>query len=124
MESFESYIGQSFDGKYTVINVIGAGEYSVVFGAYDTVNDRTVALKILRPEYNEDVVVSERFATEVNILSLLSHPNIVQIYDTRLDAPIRYFTMEYIEGITLKKHILSRGSLNTEEILFFSRQIL
>ncbi len=124
MESFESYIGQSFDGKYTVINVIGAGEYSVVFGAYDTVNDRTVALKILRPEYNEDVVVSERFATEVNILSLLSHPNIVQIYDTRLDAPIRYFTMEYIEGITLKKHILSRGSLDTDEILFFSRQIL
>ena len=124
MESFDSYIGQSFDGKYTVINVIGAGEYSVVFGAYDTVDDRTVALKILRPEYNEDPVVSERFATEINILSLLSHPNIVQIYDTHLDAPIRYFTMEYIEGITLKKHILSRGSLNTEEILFFSRQIL
>lgn len=124
MESFESYIGQSFDGKYTVINVIGAGEYSVVFGAYDTANDRTVALKILRPEYNEDPVVAERFATEVNILSLLSHPNIVQIYDTHLDSPIRYFTMEYIEGITLKKHILSRGALDTDEILFFSRQIL
>ena len=124
MEYFDSYIGQSFDGKFTVINVIGAGEYSVVFGAYDTAENRTVALKILRPEYNEDPVVSERFATEVNILSLLSHPNIVKIYETHLDAPIRYFAMEYIEGITLKKHILSRGALNTEEILFFSRQIL
>ena len=124
MENFDSYIGQSFDGKYTVINVIGAGEYSVVFGAYDTAEDRTVAIKILRPEYNEDPVVSERFATEVNILSLLSHPNIVKIYETRLDAPVRYFAMEYIEGITLKKHILSRGALDTEEILFFSRQIL
>ena len=124
MESFDSYIGQSFDGKFTVINVIGAGEYSVVFGAYDTSENRTVALKILRPEYNEDPVVSERFATEVNILSLLSHPNIVKIYETHLDAPVRYFTMEYIEGITLKKHILSRGSLGTEELLFFSRQIL
>ena len=124
MESFDSYIGQSFDGKFTVINVIGAGEYSVVFGAYDTSENRTVALKILRPEYNEDPVVSERFATEVNILSLLSHPNIVKIYETHLDAPVRYFTMEYIEGITLKKHILSRGALNTDEILFFSCQIL
>lgn len=124
MVTFDSYIGKNFDGKFTVINVIGEGEYSVVFGAYDTAENRTVALKILRPEYNEDPVVSERFANEVNILSLLDHPNIVKIYETHLDTPIRYFTMEYIEGITLKKHILSRGSLDTEEILFFSRQIL
>ena len=124
MINFDTYVGQSFGEAFTVINIIGTGEYSVVFGAYDTVNDRTVAIKIQRPEYNDDPVVSERFATEVNILSLLDHPNIVKIYETHLDTPVRYFVMEYIEGITLKKHIVSRGALDTEEILFFSRQIL
>ena len=124
MENFDSFIGQSFGNRYNVINVIGTGEYSVVFGAYDTVDDKTVALKILRPEYNNNPEVSERFATEVNILSLLSHPNIVKLYEKDLNAPVRFFAMEYIEGINLKKHILSRGSLDSDEILFFSEQIL
>lgn len=124
MENFDSYVGRRFDDKLTVINVIGAGEYSVVLGAYDAQAERTVALKLLRPEYNDDPVVSERFATEVHILSLLSHPNIVRLYEAHLDAPIRYFTMEYIEGITLKKHLQSRGALSTDETLFFARQIL
>ena len=124
MENFDSYIGQVFDGKFNIINVIGAGEYSVVFGAFDTVENRTVAIKIQRPEYNDDPIVSNRFASEARILSMLSHPNIVKLYESNLNAPTRYFAMEYIEGINLKKHILSRGALDTEEILFFSRQIL
>ena len=76
MENFEAYIGNTFGGRYTIINTIGAGESSVVFGAYDTVENRTVALKLLRPEFNGDEEVAERFATEAKLMSMLSHPNI------------------------------------------------
>lgn len=124
MENFDSYIGLVLDGKFSIINVIGAGEYSVVFGAFDMAENRTVAIKILRPEYNDDPAASDRFASEARILSMLSHPNIVKLYESNLNGDIHYFAMEYIEGINLKKHILSKGALDTEEILFFSRQIL
>ena len=124
MENFDSYIGRVFGDRYTIINTIGAGENSVVFGAYDTKENRTVALKILRPEFNDDVVVSERFNTEADLMAMLSHPNIVKLYDAHLEGDCRYFVMEYIEGITLKKHILERGALTVDEILFLARQVL
>ena len=124
METFEAYIGNTFGGRYTIINTIGAGESSVVFGAYDTVENRTVALKLLRPEFNGDEEVAERFATEAKLMSMLSHPNIVKIFDTCLEGDCRYFVMEYIEGITLKKHILGKGALDVDEIIFLARQIL
>ena len=124
MENFDSYIGTVFSERYTVINVIGIGEYSVVFGAYDTRENQTVALKLLRPEFNDDQTVAERFTTEAELMAMLSHPNIVKIYDTCLEGDYRYFVMEYIEGITLKKHILGKGALDVDEILFLSRQIL
>ena len=124
MQQFESRIGAKIRDRYTIINVIGEGEDSVVYGVYDTLEERTAALKMLRPEKNSDGAVVERFCTEVDLLSSLSHPNIVSVYETCLEADCKYFTMEYIEGITLKKHIASKGALDTEEILFLSRQIL
>lgn len=124
MESFDSYIGNVLGERYTLINIIGVGEYSVVFGAYDSSEDRTVALKILRPEFNDDPTVFERFTTEANVMSVISHPNIVKFYDSSLEGDLRYFVMEYIEGITLKKHILGKGALDVDEIIFLSRQIL
>lgn len=124
MENFEAYIGKTFGDRYTIINTIGAGENSVVFGAYDTAENRTVALKLLRPEFNRDTAIAERFATEAELMSMLSHPNIVKIFDTCLEGDCRYFVMEYIEGITLKKHILGKGALDVDEIIFLARQIL
>ncbi len=124
MDKLEAYIGKLFADRYSIIKIIGRGENSVVFGAYDTAEGRTVALKVLRPEYNDDPVISERFATEAGLMAMVSHPNIVGIYDVSLEGQLRYFTMEYIEGITLKKHLLNRGVLPVDEILFLSRQIL
>lgn len=124
MARFERFIGHTFDDRYTVVSIIGEGESAIVFGAFDVQTGETVALKMLRPECDKHSEAAERFESEVRLLSLFDHPNIVKLLDTSKGGEYRYFVMEYIEGITLKKHIISRGALGTEEILFLSRQIL
>lgn len=124
MIRYESYLGRIFAGRYTLVSIIGTGECSVVFGAFDCVTGKTVALKMLNPERLGDEDAVRRFNAEINTLSLFDHPNIVKILDVPTDGENKFFVMEYIEGITLKKHIQNRGPLDTAEILFLSRQIL
>lgn len=124
MAHFERFIGHTFDDRYTVVSIIGEGESAVVFGAFDKETGSTVALKMLHPECDASSEAAMRFETEMHLLSLFDHPNIVKLLDTSNGGEYRYFVMEYIEGITLKKHIISRGALEAEEILFLSRQIL
>ncbi len=124
MTHFERFIGRIFDNRYTIVSVIGEGESAVVFGAFDGVTGDTVALKMFRPDCDENSPAAERFETEIHLLSQLDHPNIVRLLDSSEGGEYRYFVMEYIEGITLKKHILNRGALEIDEILFLSKQIL
>ncbi len=124
MTGFERFIGRIFDDRYTIVSVIGEGESAVVFGAFDGVTGDTVALKMLRPDCNENSPAAERFETEIRLLSQFDHPNIVRLLDSSAGGDYRYFVMEYIEGITLKKHIIGRGALEMDEILFLSKQIL
>lgn len=143
MTKFDSYIGHVFDDRYTVLNVIGHGENAVVFGAYDKETGKTVALKMLhsrsaadtkprkyarynRYDKNQNARDEEldRFYNEIASLSVVSHPNIVQLYDVHTASEPKYFVMEYIEGITLKRHILDKSALSDDEIIFLSRQIL
>ncbi len=124
MTHFERFIGHTFDDRYTVVSVIGEGESAVVFGAFDKETGETVALKMLHPDCDKSSEAAERFETEISLLSLFDHPHIVKLLDTSKGGEYRYFVMEYIEGITLKKHIIERGALDMEEILFLSRQIL
>lgn len=124
MIHFERFIGHTFDDRYTVVSIIGEGESAVVFGAFDKETGETVALKMLHPECDASSEAAKRFESEVQLLSLFDHPNIVRLLDVSKGGEYRYFVMEYIEGITLKKHIISRGALDVEEILFLSRQIL
>ena len=112
----DNNIGRVFGDRYEIINVVGSGGSSVVYGVYDSVEDRTVAMKMLSPEYESNHEAVKRFEQEVEILSLFSHPGIVKIYDKCLDGSPKYFIMEYVEGITLKKHILSKGALPKKEI--------
>lgn len=124
MGKYDNYIGRVLADRYEIINVIGSGGSSGVFGVYDIKEDRTVAIKMLRSdsENNEDAV--KRFEQEAELLSRFSHPGIVKIYDKYFDGFPKFFVMEYVEGITLKKHILSNGAMSKEEMFYFLKPIL
>lgn len=124
MTQYDRFLGRVFSERYTLVSIIGIGECSAVFGAFDRETGQTVALKMLAPDRLSDEMAVKRFLGEVEVLSLFDHPNIVKILDVSLEGENKFFVMEYIEGITLKKHILSKGSLSEDEILFLSRPIL
>lgn len=124
MGKYDNYIGRVFDGRYEIINVIGTGGSAIVFGAYDSREDRTVAVKMLRSDCENNDESVKRFEQEAELLSLFDHPGIAKIYDKYLDEFPKYFIMEYVEGITLKKHILSHGAMSQEEVFHFLKLIL
>lgn len=120
----DKFLGKRLDGRYEIKEILGIGGMAVVYKAYDKVEDRIVAIKILREEFatNEDFL--RRFKNESKAISLLSHQNIVKIYDVSFGDLIQYIVMEHIEGITLKEYIERNGSLSWKEAVNFTIQIL
>lgn len=124
MESFERYVGQVFDKRYRIIKVIGIGGMAVVFEATDLLMRRNVAVKMLKDDINNDVQSVKRFINESKAVAMLSHPNIVNIYDVSVKDNLKYIVMELVEGVTLKKYILKKGTLSYGEIISITEQIL
>ena len=124
MNTYDSFIGQTFEGRYTIVNVIGTGGMATVYGAYDQVTGRSVAIKMMQKKLEHNARQIKLFVNESTALSLLSHPNIVQVYNTVITNSTKYIIMEYVEGITLKKHIDHRGALPEREVLYYATQIL
>ena len=124
MTAYDSFIGQTFEGRYTIVNVIGTGGMSTVYGAYDQVSGRSVAIKMMNKKLENNARQIKLFVNESTALSLLSHPNIVQVYNTVITNSTKYIIMEYVEGITLKKHIDHRGALPEREVIYYASQIL
>lgn len=81
VEIYDKYVGQIFDRRYRIVRIIGIGGMAVVFEAIDTVMKRTVAVKMLKDEIANDAQAVKRFINESKAVSMLSHPNIVSIYD-------------------------------------------
>lgn len=124
MTAYDSFIGQTFENRYTIVNVIGTGGMATVYGAYDQVTGRSVAIKMMQKKLEHNARQIHLFVNESTALSLLSHPNIVQVYNTAITNSTKYIIMEYVEGITLKKHIDHRGALPEREVLYYATQIL
>ena len=124
MTAYDSFIGQTFENRYTIVNVIGIGGMATVYGAYDQVTGRSVAIKMMNKKLEHSPRQIRLFVNESTALSLLSHPNIVQVYNTVFTNSTKYIIMEYVEGITLKKHIDHRGALPEREVLYYATQIL
>ena len=81
MDTFEKYLGKVFDRRYRIDKIVGIGGMAVVFEAYDQLMNRTVAVKMLKDEINNDQQAVKRFINESRAVAMLNHPNIVNIYD-------------------------------------------
>lgn len=120
----DNYVGKRLDGRYEIQEIIGVGGMSVVYKAYDNVDDRIVAVKILKDEFLTNDEFVRRFKNESKAIALLSHPNIVKVYDVSFGEKLQYIVMEYVDGITLKEYIQKQGAITWNDALFFMTQIL
>lgn len=120
----DRYVGKRLDGRYEIQEIIGVGGMAVVYKAHDNVENRTVAIKILKEEFVSNEEFIRRFKNESKAIAVLSHPNIVKVYDVSFGDLIQYIVMEYIDGITLKELIERQGSLRWKDAVYFAIQIL
>ncbi len=124
MDGFEKYVGLVFDNRYKIEKIIGIGGMAVVYKAIDLLMKRVVAVKMLKDEIAADEQSVKRFINESKAVAMLSHPNIVNIYDVSVRDNVKYIVMEYVEGITLKNYMTHKGILSLREIISYSEQIL
>ncbi|MBE6560072.1 MAG: PASTA domain-containing protein [Ruminococcaceae bacterium] len=124
MDGFERYVGLVFDNRYKIEKIIGIGGMAVVYKAIDLLMRRVVAVKMLKDEIAADEQSVRRFINESKAVAMLSHPNIVNIYDVSVRDNVKYIVMEYVEGITLKNYMTHKGILSLREIISYSEQIL
>ncbi len=120
----ERYIGKMLDNRYEVLEVIGTGGMAVVFKAKCHRLNRLVAIKMLKKDLSEDAEFRRRFHDESQAVAMLSHPNIMAVYDVSRGGDMDYIVMELIDGITLKQYVERRGKLNWPEALHFITQIM
>ena len=105
-----NYIGRKLDGRYEIKELVGSGGMADIYKAYDSIEEKIVAVKILKEEFANDDDFLRRFRNESKAITLLSHPNIVSVYDVGQEGNVNYIVMELVEGITLKKYIEKKAS--------------
>ncbi len=116
-------IGKLLGNRYEILDQLGGGGMAIVHKGKDTLLNRLVTIKILRPEYTSDEDFVKRFRREAQAIASLSHPNIVSIYDVGQEEKIHYLVMEYVEGDNLKNLIRGQGTLTPGRALEIARQV-
>ncbi len=119
----DKYIGTMLDNRYELLEIIGVGGTAVVYKAKCHRLNRYVAVKILKEEFASDQEFRRQFHDEAQAVAMLSHPNIVNIYDVSRSGNVDYIVMELIDGITLKEYLSRRGRLSPKEVTVFATQI-
>lgn len=120
----DKYIGKLLDNRYEILEVIGTGGMAVVYKALCHRLNRYVAVKILKDEYAKDEEFRNRFHAESHAIAMVSHPNIVAVYDVSRSNSVEYIVMELIDGMSLKQYMNRRGKLTQKEAIHFTTQIL
>ena len=121
--NMDQYIGRLLDNRYEILDVLGTGGMAVVYKARCHRLNRLVAIKILKDEFSRDEEFRRRFNAEGEAVAMLSHPNIVQVYDVSSTDAANFIVMELIDGISLKQYMEKKGVLNWKETLHFGMQI-
>ena len=116
-------IGHMLGNRYEIIAKLGSGGMAHVYRARCTVLNRIVTVKVLREELAEDKDFVRRFQMEAQAVALLSHPNIVSIYDVGDENGLPYLVMEYVEGSNLKEIIRRQGALAPSEAVNIGIQV-
>ena len=109
--------------RYEIIRKVGDGGMAFVYEAKDRLLNRTVAVKVLRPEFVDDEEFLGKFKREAEAVASLSHPNIVNVYDVGEDGKVHYIVMEFIDGQNLKDIIKNEGTLDEYTALEITKQI-
>ena len=119
----DKYIGMMLDDRYEILELIGTGGMANVYKALCHRLNRYDAVKIMREETADNEEFRRRFRTESKAVAMLSHPNIVSVYDVSHSDETEYIVMELIDGITLKQHMQQCGVLKPAEAISFAIQI-
>ena len=121
--NMDQYIGRLLDNRYEILEIIGTGGMAVVYKARCHRLNRLVAIKILKDEFARDEEFRRRFHAEGEAVAMLSHPNIVQVYDVSSTDSANFIVMELVNGISLRQYMEKKGVLNWKETLHFAMQI-
>lgn len=120
----DNNIGKKLDGRYELLELIGVGGMADIYRARDIQENEIVAVKILKTEFAGSDEFLRRFRNESKAIALLSHPNIVKIYDVGFTDKVQFIVMEYVDGITLTDYIEQQGVLKWRDAVHFTIQVL
>ena len=116
--------GQTLSGRYELIEVLGVGGMGTVYRARQTSMNRFVAVKVLSPQFSQNPQMVRRFEKEARVVSKLSHPNTVSVFDYGQSDEALYLVMELLEGQALKEFLKTRGPLPPSVAVHLITQIL
>jgi serine/threonine-protein kinase len=107
--------GALFHGRYEILGPLGRGGMGMVYKARDRTLDEVVAIKVLRPDFAQDPRMADRFKSEIKLARRIRHRNVCGIHDYGEDRGLLYISMEFIEGVDLKRILRERGALASEK---------
>jgi len=115
--------GDLFGGRYEILQLLGEGGMGSVYKAADREVERTVALKLIRPDLASNPAILARFKQELLTAHQVTHKNVIRIYDLAEAEGVKFITMEFVEGDDLRRVLLDRGKLSPEEAVEIMRQV-
>jgi tetratricopeptide (TPR) repeat protein/tRNA A-37 threonylcarbamoyl transferase component Bud32 len=111
----ELQTGTILANRYEIVSILGSGGMGSVYKAKDLELDRSVALKVIKPELARNSAIVDRFKQELRLSHKVTHRNVVRLYDLSEDAGMRFVTMELVEGQDLRSILEERGKLPPNE---------